>query len=367
MTRPLALIEGDLTIPLPRPFDGLPPPFGAHRRMLREAVQKAVEQVARPARAPRFPPGVTHILSYRASPQRVDTTRWDASMAEARRYLEMSNTRPRSSRSDHLLAASIFAGCTIALTWLLVTCSMKEAEKAKPLAVASAVQSSAKATDSPLDHSQQPVEPVVDATRAAALASTLAPLQTIASIGSAAPATPARYAEPVAVPTNPIAQAGSLPDAPKQSVSLSQAEPRPTAAPSPVIQKQAASLPQVTLKQSTQIAARDDNSKAPVKGASRTRMARLTEAHVSTRLALSRTVRPAAQPTVSTQPEWSARSSHDDGSVDQAPWLGWASQQHRTPPAMRATVPADNNWNDRMTQRRITDDPAAFHTGGSGK
>jgi hypothetical protein len=36
---------------------------------------------------------------------------------------------------------------------------------------------------------------------------------------------------------------------------------------------------------------------------------------------------------------------------------------------MRAAVPVpgDNNWNDRMTQRRITDDPAAFNVERSGK
>jgi hypothetical protein len=37
--------------------------------------------------------------------------------------------------------------------------------------------------------------------------------------------------------------------------------------------------------------------------------------------------------------------------------------------AMRAAVPVpgDNHWNDPMTQRRITDDPAAFHVERSGQ
>jgi len=75
MTRPLALIEGDLTIPLPRPFDGLPPPFGSRHRVLREAVQHAVNEIAKPAQATPFPAGVKHILFYKAPPQRVDTSR----------------------------------------------------------------------------------------------------------------------------------------------------------------------------------------------------------------------------------------------------------------------------------------------------
>jgi hypothetical protein len=38
-------------------------------------------------------------------------------------------------------------------------------------------------------------------------------------------------------------------------------------------------------------------------------------------------------------------------------------------PTMRAAVPVpgDNCWNDHMTQRRITDDPAAFHVDRSEK
>lgn len=140
MNRPLALIEGDLTIPLPRPFDGLPPPFGAHRRSMREASQKAVNKVGRSAQVIPFPPGVRHALFYTAPPQRLDTRRWDTAMAEAKRYLEMGTGRPRSSRSDRLLAAGIFAGCSTALTWLLMTCSMKEAERAKTVSVTPTLQ-----------------------------------------------------------------------------------------------------------------------------------------------------------------------------------------------------------------------------------
>lgn len=140
MNRPLALIEGDLTIPLPRPFDGLPPPFGARRRLMHEVAQNAVNKVGRSAQVIPFPPGVRHVLFYTTPPQRADTRRWDTAMAEAKRYLEMGTGRPRSSSSDRLLAAGIFAGCSIALTWLLMTCSMNEAEKAKVVSVTPTLQ-----------------------------------------------------------------------------------------------------------------------------------------------------------------------------------------------------------------------------------
>jgi hypothetical protein len=68
MTRPLALIEGDLTIPLPRPFDGLPPPFGSHHRVLREAVQHAVNEIAKPKFPhPRKPPSGCKPTCFKAS------------------------------------------------------------------------------------------------------------------------------------------------------------------------------------------------------------------------------------------------------------------------------------------------------------
>ncbi|MFL9858379.1 hypothetical protein PQR72_21995 [Paraburkholderia madseniana] len=376
MTRPLALIEGDLTIPLPRPFDGLPPPFGTRRRVMREAVQQAVEQVAKPARAFLFPPGAKHILFYKAPPQRVDNGRWDAALAEAKRYLEMSTTtRPRSSRSDHLLAASIFAGCTIALTWLLVTCSMKEAEKAKAVVSAPIVLS---ATDQRVDSPKPVAKSIVVDTQtavvaekasppdAAAVASvavnpTAASASLVAQAASVLTVVPKQVAQVVpatpAVPQQAAKAAAASSAVPQQ---LAQAEPL-----SPVAPKRAT---QVVSRQTVQVIARDDEAGTPpAKLAKRVKVARLSEAHVNERMALSRATHPTTQPAMSKQPEWTAGAprSHDDVSPDDAPWRNWSAQQHRPSPTIRAATPLDNSWNDHMTQRRITDDPAAFHTGGS--
>ncbi|MFL9990184.1 hypothetical protein PQR34_03575 [Paraburkholderia sediminicola] len=323
MTRPLALIEGDLTIPLPRPFDGLPPPFGARRRVMREAVQQAVGQVAKPVwGASRFPPGTKHVLFYKAPPRRVDSGRWDAALAEAKRYLEMNTTRPRSSRSDHLLAASICAACTIALTWLLVTCSMKEAEQAKAVTVVSATTPH---TDTP-----KPVgkSAVADA-QAVVVAEKASPQQTAKAISVSS-----------AVPKQ-LAQAVPL---------------------SPVVPKHAS---QVLPRQTVQVIARNDETGTPpAKPAKRVKVARLSEAHVNERIALSRATHPATQPAMSKQPEWTASPSRsrNDVSTDDSPWLNGSTHQHRPSPTIRAATPLDNSWNDHMTQRRITDDPAAFHT-----
>ena len=97
-------------------------------------------------------------------------------------------------------------------------------------------------------------------------------------------------------------------------------------------------------------------------------VARMTEGHVSERLALSRAVRPAAGPAVSKQPEWATRPSAENDTVDQAALLNWAKQS-RAHFTTRATVPVSGgvDWNAHMTQRRITDDPAAFHTDRGGK
>ena len=298
MTRPLALIEGDLTIPLPRPYDGLPPPFGSHRNVMREAVQRAVRQPAAPRPAGPFPPGVKHILFYKMLPQRADTGRYDAALAEAKRYLEMGTVRPRSTRSDHLLAASIFAGCTMALTWLLVTCSMKDAEKTKALQVA--------------------------------------PASTTAATGYVKLQPVRQEGKPAAMETEKAAAINNSP--PKQII-------------------------QIVPRQTVQLPARENDAHiaSPTKPPKRVKMARLSGAHVHERVALNRAAHPAARPAVSTQPEWptSASRAHESASTDDTPWLNWSIQQRH--PAARAATPLDNSWNDHMTQRRITDDPAAFH------
>jgi hypothetical protein len=93
----------------------------------------------------------------------------------------------------------------------------------------------------------------------------------------------------------------------------------------------------------------------------------LSEAEVNERVALSRATNPAAKPAASKQPEWAANAAPKATSSDDAPWLNWAAQPYRPSPGARAATPLDNSWNDRMTQRRITDDPDAFHTGRGGQ
>ena len=121
---------------------------------------------------------------------------------------------------------------------------------------------------------------------------------------------------------------------------------------------------QIEPKQTVQLTARDGNADtaSTTKPPKRVKMARLSGAHVSERLALSRATHPAARPAVSTQPEWStsASHSHETASTDDAPWLNGSVQQRQ--PATRAATPLDNSRNVHMTQRRITDDPSAFHT-----
>jgi hypothetical protein len=389
MTRPLALIEGDLTIPLPRPFDGLPPPFGSRRNVLREAVQRAVREPAGPARASLFPPGVKHVLFYKAPPQRVATHDIDEMMAEAKRYLEMGKVRPRSSRSDHALAAAIFAGCTIALSWLLVTCSMKDAEKAKTaaptvLASASSRGDRSKPAAKPVvgdTHAEtvavaKPASPTIDeGTHTAANQATPGtPLVALAvSAAPAAPAAPNPVAQVAAAPSSVAKEAAQVTPlsstAPNQ---VSQAAPVRSSAPEQVTQAKPLSFAvpkQVAPKQSVRVAAHEeDSSTQPAKPVKRVKVATLSETHVNERVALSRATHPATQPVPSTQPEWAAKMPHDDAKANNdAPWLNWSAQQQR--PTMRAAVPVagDNNWNDHMTQRRITDDPSAFHTDRDGQ
>lgn len=299
MNRPLALIKGNLTIPLPRPFDGLPPPFGARRRMMRKTGQKAANKVGRAARATPFPPGVKHVLFYKAPPQHVDTQRWDTAMAEAKRYLEMGPGRPRSSRLDHLLAAAIFAGCSIVLTWLLVTCSMKDAEKAKAVSVTPTLLAAANA------HADR--------------------------------------AQSVGKPTLVNTQGEHT-------------DPEPVASAAPAMPKQ---VTPIVTRQMVQLSAAGRESAIAAK---RVKVARLTKAHVNKHAGLNRAAHPVTRPVASTQPEWTDSASYKAGLASDVPWPNWGARQHRPVSGMGAATPVANNWNDHMTHRRITDEPAAFHT-----
>lgn len=337
MTHPLALIEGDLAFPKPRPFDGLPPPFGSRRGAARnmeqrepplaaqtaaqQAMQDAVQRKSQPERTGLLPPGVKHVLFWKAPPQRPNPYRFDAELAEAKRYLEMGNRQQRSSRSDHMLAASIFAGCSIALTWLLVTCSMKDAEKAKSVFVSQPILSAVTPRG---DHPKSAATTVVADTQTTARPEKGTPQSASGT---------ARMVSPRAAPASPAA-----------SKHITQIVPR----------------------QATQMAPHTDGRlKRPANASKRTRMARLSGAQVNERVALSRAVGPATRPSASNQPEWTARPSADGDTFDKTALLKWAAQQRRGTVTMRATIPAsgDTDWSARITQRRITDNPEAFRAG----
>ncbi|MFL9911618.1 hypothetical protein [Paraburkholderia sp. RL17-337-BIB-A] len=399
MNRPLALIEGDLAFPKPRPFDGLPPPFGSRRRAPRAAAQNAaqrepqpaaqteaqqaihdaVQRKERPARQSPFPPGVKHILFYKAPPQRSDTHRFDAEMAEAKRYLEMGKIRPRSSRSDYIIGATIFLGCSIALAWLLATCTTRDAEKPTTLAVTQPVVPTV--TAAAIDNSQEPgklaqlavedAQTVVQGVPSVASAAASAPSSVAAVTAPASHAT--SYAAAEVAPARSAASHTAAVVAPSPSepgyavptvASVSQAKNVNTtlkAAPgNPRTQLSQHAAPQLA----TQASTREAMMSRPAKADRKLAVARMTEAQVDERLAASRTVRPATRPSVSKQPEWTAHPSAETDAIDQVALLNWAAQQ-RAHVTTRATVsaPGDTDWNARMTQRRITDNPDAFQAG----
>jgi hypothetical protein len=342
MTRQLALIEGDLTVPLLRPYDGLPPPFGARPDMMREGVKRTVSEPTETAAASKLPPGVRHVLFYKVPPRPVDTRPYDAALAEAKRYLEITNVPRRSSRYDRGLSATIFAGCTIALAWLLITCSTKEADKTKALHVTPTVESAGKRR---IDQPKAAARMAVAALRAPVDFGKAAS-QTLAEADRAARAKTANATMPPTSSTQTqVAHASPL---------LSPPPPRGTP-----------TSPRQPVRRAARI--EDAATTLSAKQANWGKVAHLSGNHVNDRIALNRAGHFATRPTASVQPEWTARalSSPNIASIDNAQWLSWPAPQQRT--TMRAATPVDNHWADHMTQRRITDDPAAFHADRSGQ
>jgi hypothetical protein len=308
MTRPLAVIEHDLSIPLPRPFDGLPPPFGSRQNPMREAVQRVIRGTNGPRTRRIFPPGVTHLLVFNLRPCRIDTSLYDAALAEAKLYLEGNNARPRSSRTDRVLSALIFAGCSIALTWLLITCSTNKSGSKD------AIVATPKATSIADQRAQQPNVTTSTATT---------------NVGA------------LTVP-----QAQATPPQPMQTA--------------PRASRQLAAHPD---------AATNTRSATLAK---RLKANHLSANQTSERVASNRASHITTHQKASPQPEWniatksSQKQNPNPAESANTPWINWAtSQQPR--PTMRASTPVDNHWNDHMTQRRITDDPAAFNIEQSAK
>ncbi|WP_297352224.1 hypothetical protein [Paraburkholderia sp.] len=305
MNRPLALIDGDLALPTFRPFDNVPPPFGAYGRAVKAAVKKTVRQIANAEPNRRFLTGTKHIFWYQTSPPREHNEHFDAILAEAKRYLSTDTVRYSSSRLDYVLGAAIFAWCSIGFCWLLATCSTPNTEKTKS-GVAKTIASAS---------------PHV--TRGSV--SRIAPTKT-------SPSTPEKLGTTVVPPLDRIANKPS----------------------------QSADSPRADQPTMTQSVAHEHAALSPQKFRTRVHVPRMTEANVRARVALNRRARPATHPSISAQPEWTVQPSRTGDASRQTEWLDWAARGHRAPVQVNS-APFDQHWNDHMTQRRITDDPAAFH------
>ena len=338
MNRPLALIEGALALPSSRPLSGLPPPFGSWRRSA-SYTQERVPQPARPG-VPQYtprpqprrrnPPNNRFRFFYKL-PQRPNSdSRFDEQLAEARHYLQADYVRPHSSRSDRMLGAAIFVGCSIALAWLLATCSTHD--------VADQFATAAKPSATSTRTGRVTVQPLADV----------------------------------------------QPDAPKPM-------PRVAEAPQRTAQAQAQASSSVTAR-SPQAAYRVDTASSPQQRADSQRNAG-TQRHIAADNRLAKAYRTAtataalanrveierqrrgsnhsidslASSSISrgqAQPKRPTPRTLANDSTENAALFDWAAQQRRANANTRATSPAssqaDSDWNAHMTQRRITDNPAAF-------
>ncbi|PRY04700.1 hypothetical protein B0G73_11115 [Paraburkholderia sp. BL25I1N1] len=359
MNRPLALIEGDLALPSLRPFDALPPPFGSWRRQARtaarrepqpaahvaaqQAIQNAMRRSASPASRGPVPPGAKVLFLYKLPRQPDHSHRFEEQLAEARYYLGMGGARPSSTRSDHLLGAAIFASCSIALAWLLVTCTTHDADG--PTAAASAKTQSVASTDSSAT-AIRPQEQAKPAQPSAEFAGT-----TTRSAPSAASAGPKSTAAPGAPKSSDAIRDTTVRGTPKPQ-HVEHLVPRPTG--------------RVSIRHMAPIGLATAHYQAPI--------ARLSKLQIDKRLVLSRATNPATQPSASKQSErtertaWTEQPERPTSATDAAEHAAlrdWAAQQRRSNITTRvgATTPGDTDWNAHMTQRRITDSPDAFQTG----
>jgi hypothetical protein len=352
MTRPSALIEGDLALPNARPFRSLPPPFGSRREPARTAPQRDAQRVAAASaqqtigngarhktqvrRGP-LPPGTMFRFFYKVRPPHNYSAHFEAQLAEARHYLDAGKTRVRSSRRDYVLGAGIFAATGIALAWLVISTAMRDAEKTGAAVVArpAGVRSAEPASQS---------EP---ATRVA-----LTVVQNAAT--AAKPTLPAvRPVKP-----KPMRQA-ALP-----------VEHLPSSRHTGSYKTSRILAPDAATPRARAVTDISTSASTPP-GPS---ISHLSKTQIDARLALSRSVAPSAQASASMQPEWTARAPSTDAAPEQAALLNWAAQQRRTAAggasitAARASAsptPADVMWNARMTHRRITDNPGPFSANAS--
>lgn len=355
MNRPLALIEGDLALPSARPLGVLPPPFGLvppepldvpqrePQRRPTTAAQQAMQNAVQPHGSPRrrgpFPPNAKFLFFYRLPKRRDDSHKFEAQLAEARYYLDADKARPNSTRSDHLIGGAIFAACSIALAWLLATCTTHDAGKATSAATAAATSTAKSTAPSTATAVMPPAASTVS-------------VQTRAH--------PQDWAEPLRPP-------GRIADATGTRVSSATTFARKTTDAtrlSKAVQKTVhadAPKPQHVERLALHPGTRESTSQTPI--------ASLSKPEIDSRVALSRAVQPAVRPSASKQPEWAARPTSANDAAERAALFDWAVQQRRASMTTRGTtsVPVDNDWNARMTQRRVLDNPDAFKTDSAGK
>ncbi|MFM0392703.1 hypothetical protein [Paraburkholderia phytofirmans] len=353
MNRPLALIEGDLALPIPRPFDALPPPFGSWRRQAPTAAQRKPQPAApgvaqqaiqnamrRPAStASPVPPGARFLFFYKLPQQPDHSRRFEEQLAEARYYLEMGGARPSSTRSDHVLGAAIFASCSIALAWLLATCTAHDADRTT--AAASVGTRSVASTDGSAMaiHPQARAKPAQPSVEFAQTTARSAPLAASSRPKSTAPG----------AATPPDVTLGTTVRRASQPQHVEHLVPQPNG--------------RVSIRHTVPTELAKAHYQTPA--------ARLSKPQVDKRLALSRTTNPTMQPSASKQPErteWTEQRERPTSATDtaeRAALRDWAAQQRRSNITTRASTPTpgDTDWNARMTQRRITDSPDAFQTG----
>jgi hypothetical protein len=238
--------------------------------------------------------------------------------------------KPRSTRADHILGAIIFAGCSVALAWLLATCTTHDA--GKTMVAATAITRSVESAGDgamashPQDRAkptQSPIESVM----------TIAPRTTLT-----ANTTPEATAAGTSTPLSAIPR--TTPRNTPRTRHVEHLVPRPPA--------------RVSVRQIVPI--------NPTKAHLLTPIARLSKPQVDEHLAPGRATNPAAQSSASKQAEWTDGPSSSTGVAERAALSDWAAQQRHTNITTRASTPAPVHidWNAQMTQRRITDNPDAF-------
>lgn len=336
MNRPLALIEGALALPSSRPLSGLPPPFGSWRRSA-SYTQERVPQPAmpgvpqympRPQPRRRNPPNNRFRFFYKL-PQRPNSdSRFDEQLAEARHYLQADYVRPHSSRSDRMLGAAIFVGCSIALAWLLATCSTHE--------VADQFAAAAKPSATSTRTGRATVQPLADVRTDA--------LKAMPRVAEAPQHTAQAQASSSVTARSP--QIAHRVDTASSSQQRADA------------QRNAGTPRHITANNHLAKAYRTATTTAALANRVEIEKQRRGSNHSVDSLANSSVPRGQAQPERPTP-----RTLAND-SIENAALSDWAAQQRRANASTRTTSPAssqaDSDWNARMTQRRITDNPAAF-------